>query len=235
VTDAAGGTPEPREHHLAVTRTARYATLGEPAPELREVWFACHGYGQLAARFIRHFTGLADGTRLIVAPEALSRFYLAPAAAIHTDARVGATWMTRDDRETEIADYVAYLDALYSHVFARVERAAVRVRVLGFSQGAATAARWVTHGAVRADHLILWAGALPPDIDLDAVRPALDALRLSLVFGDGDEYATPELVAAEEARLRRHGIRYSRVPFGGGHRLDAHVLARLAADGRDGD
>ena len=40
----------PRELHLTVPRTARYWTLGEPGPGLRQVWIACHGYGQLAAR-----------------------------------------------------------------------------------------------------------------------------------------------------------------------------------------
>ena len=43
---------------------------------VREVWFVLHGFGQLSPYFIRHFGVLADGTRLIVAPEALNRFYL---------------------------------------------------------------------------------------------------------------------------------------------------------------
>ncbi len=65
-----------QEHHISVTRTARYYTLGEISRGVAEVWFVCHGYGQLAERFIRHFAALDDGTRLVVAPEALGRFYL---------------------------------------------------------------------------------------------------------------------------------------------------------------
>src|ERR671933_2286542 len=107
-----------REHHLTVTRTARYVTLGDVHDSLRQVWFVCHGYGQLAARFLRHFEDLNDGHRLIVAPEALSRFYVESGPGTrHADVPVGATWMTREDRLSEIADYVSYLDGLYAQLF----------------------------------------------------------------------------------------------------------------------
>ena len=73
------------EHHITVERSARYVTLGPRDGTAREIWFALHGYGQLAGDFIRLFGALDDGTRAIVAPEALNRFYLvgvdvAPAA-----------------------------------------------------------------------------------------------------------------------------------------------------------
>ena len=106
-----------REEHLTVQRTARYYTLGAAGPGLRQLVVACHGYGQLAGRFIRHFAPLDDGSRLVVAPEALSRFYLdEPGTAPAAERRVGACWMTREDRLHEIDDYVRYLDALYARV-----------------------------------------------------------------------------------------------------------------------
>src|SRR3712207_4878931 len=99
------------EAHIAVTRTARYYTLGANVMAPREVWFACHGYGQLAGYFARHFEALDDGTRMIVVPEALSRFYFGEARGQHgAEAMVGATWMTREDREREIEDHVHYLE-----------------------------------------------------------------------------------------------------------------------------
>ena len=77
------------------------------------MWVVCHGYRQLARRFIREFQGIAGAERRIVAPEGLSRFYLDEEGGPHgPEARVGATWMTREDRIAEIDDYVAYLDAL---------------------------------------------------------------------------------------------------------------------------
>ena len=213
-----------QEHRLTVSRTVRYFTLGRPD---REVWFVLHGYGQLAARFLRHFEPLDDATRLIVAPEGLSRFYLTEDPA---ERRVGASWMTREDRLAEIEDYVQYLDAVYAEVVGSVDRSLVRVRVLGFSQGATTACRWTTMGAARVDRLIVWGGEVPPDLDL-AREPAagrLRALRLLLVYGTQDRFFTPKVVAATEARLREHGIPYERVSFDGDHGIDGAVLKKLA-------
>ncbi len=216
------------EHHLVVPRTARYATLGEDAAPPREVWFVLHGFGQLSPYFIRHFGALADGTRLVVAPEALNRFYLEPTSWKGAGtARVGATWMTREERLFEMADYVEYLDLLYEQVMAGLERAAVRVTVLGFSQGVATGARWLCRGRARADAFIAWAGPFPPELDGDAVAP-LRALRFVRVLGDEDEMAVPDVVAAEDARMRTLGLQAESVRFAGGHALHRDTLLALA-------
>ena len=119
-------------HHLAVERTARYFTDREPSRNIRDVWFVCHGYGQLASDFIREFECIGSTSRLIVAPEALSRFYIADKGGFHgPDAKIGATWMTREDREVEIADYIGYLDRLYDAIFEVVPREEARVTVEG--------------------------------------------------------------------------------------------------------
>lgn len=224
-----GAHGHPQEHHLRVTRTARYVTLGRPHAGLREVWFVCHGHGQLAARFVRHFVAIAGRSRLIVAPEALSRFYLDPVSSgPAADRRVGATWMTREDRLSEVNDYVGYLDALHTHVFRQVDRSAVRLHVLGFSQGAATVCRWVCDGHASPDDVTLWAGVVPPDLDLATEGGALRAARLRLVVGSRDEFATAEAIARQEERLRGADIPFRTTIFHGGHAIDAEVLRRLA-------
>ena len=221
-----------REHRLSVTRSARYYTLGEPGESVREVWVVLHGYGQLAGRFLPHFKPLDDGTRLIVAPEGLSRFYLTESPA---ERRVGATWMTKEDRLAEIEDYVRFLDAVHDDVFRSVNQARVKVVALGFSQGTATACRWAAMGAARIDRLIVWGGEVPPDLDLsrDPAAQRIRALRLSLVYGARDEFFTPKVVAATEERLREHGIPYELMPFDGGHEIDAAALKKVALTADD--
>src|SRR5881296_1626221 len=137
-----------QEHHLTVSRTARYFTLGESPRGVEEVWFACHGYAQLAGRFLEKLRVLEDRKRYVVAPEGLSRFYLTESPA---ERRVGASWMTREDRLHEIDDYVRYLDAVYDDVFGSVDRSGVTVHALGFSQGAATVSRWTGLGKAQID------------------------------------------------------------------------------------
>src|SRR4051812_20505745 len=110
---------QPHTHHIRVERTARYFTIGATDSAPKSIWFILHGYAQLAGVFIRFFGDLADDETLIVAPEALNRFYLLnPDQAAAKDRPVGATWMTREDRESEINDYVEYLDALYDEIAA---------------------------------------------------------------------------------------------------------------------
>jgi predicted esterase len=220
---------EPREHHLAVTRTARYYTLGDSSPQVREVWFVLHGYAQLASSFLRRFEPCADAARLIVAPEALSRFYVELANWRETGRqRIGATWMTREDRLAEIDDYIGYLDTLHDRVFAQADRAAVRVLVLGFSQGVATACRWLCRGRARADTLVLWAGPLPTELDERAVAPLRHARTLR-VLGDRDEYAGVDLQEAEAARLKELHLDLPLLRFDGGHELSPAVLGSLTA------
>lgn len=216
------------EHHLAVSRSARYYLLADPGADVREVWVVCHGYGQLAAPFLKRFEILGDGSRLVAAPEALSRFYL-DGVNHHRDARVGASWMTREDRLSEIDDYVAYLDALHAHLFERVRREAARLVVLGFSQGTATASRWAVRGAARVDRLVLWAGLLPPEVDPAAERAKLDALDLVLVAGNRDDYVTAARLAEQRAALERAGVRHRVITFAGGHAVEQDGLRQLLA------
>jgi predicted esterase len=211
------------EHRLQVARTARYWTLGQQPSD--DVWIALHGYRQLARRFLRRFVPLDDGSRLIVAPEALSRFYVGTERGRHgPESVVGATWMTREAREDEIRDYVAYLDRLAGTVL----RGGERLTVLGFSQGVATACRWVTLGAVRPARLVLWGDFLPPDLELERAAEALADTEVVLVRGGTDASLTSDLASREAERLESSGIVYRRIFYEGGHDIDAGTLLGLA-------
>ena len=211
------------EHQLTVRRTARYYTLGGGAA-IREIWMVCHGYGQLAARFARHFTAIAGPDRLIVVPEALSRFY------VDTAARevVGASWMTREHRAAEIDDYVAYLDAVYEAAAGAARGA--RITAFGFSQGASTVSRWAALGHHAVSRLILWGGELPPDLDLQAAAARFAELDTVLVHGTQDEIVTTKVVQGIVQRLKEHGVRHRLVEFEGGHEIDEEVLKEVVED-----
>ncbi len=210
------------ERHLSVPRSARYFIIGADPRTARAVWFVLHGYGQLAGRFLRHFVSLGDGERTVVAPEGLSRFYLESNARD----KVGASWMTREDRLAEIDDYVRYLDLVFAEV-TRERRPAGGIHVLGFSQGTATASRWLAQGRARADRLILWGGEVPPDLDLAQARERWERTTLLFVAGSTDQFITPKVLARDERRLKDHGIAYRVERFEGGHEIRQDVLERI--------
>jgi predicted esterase len=215
------------EEHIETVRTARYYLHGEPGPQITDVWFACHGYGQLGVDFVKEFDCIEDSSRLVVVPESTSRFYVTASTGFHgPDTRVGATWMTREDRETDIADYVGYLDALYESVMSQLS--APRVNVLGFSQGGATANRWLTRGKARADRLIMWGSLMPQDADLEKAASYFRTTELVIVYGLRDQYSANGVIDNFKKLLLDSQIPHRVVTFDGGHRMDRDTLRSLS-------
>jgi predicted esterase len=136
--------------------------------------------------------------------------------------------MTSEDREHEIEDYVAYLDALHDQIFSEIPRETVRLIVLGFSQGVATVARWVSRGKVIPDQTILWAGILPPELGAREARRLFQRSPLIMVLGERDEFASPEVVSAQEARMKELRMNVRLIRFDGEHEVTPDVLRRVA-------
>lgn len=217
---------------LTVRRSARYYAIGAPRELVRDVWIACHGYSQLARDFAVPFRSLASDTRMILVPEALNRYYIDSAPDKTQTSPVGATWMTREDREHDIRDIVSYLDILYETVLLGlaergVGREAIQVHALGFSQGVAAVCRWAARGEATVDHIVAWGSSVPDDVNLRALGDRRPGLELDLVYGERDKYATSEAVEAQRAMLAASGLRYSVRGFDGGHALNRAVLREL--------
>lgn len=217
------------QRHVTVPRHARYAIMGSLDADLSEVWFVCHGHGQLATRFLSRFLPLERDDRLFIAPEALSRYYLAPpVAGPHAPGTpIGASWMTAEDREYEMEDYITYLDLLHDEIFSVVDRSKVKLWVLGFSQGAATVARWVVRGRVEPDRVVFYAGVLPPELTAQGAARLAKRAPLTIVLGKHDEFARPDLIAVQEKHLEDLKVPHQLITFDGGHEITPEVLNRL--------
>ena len=213
------------EHNISVTRRARYYSSGS-LDTAATLWVVIHGYGQLAGEFVQGFGALVSPRCAVVAPEALNRYYKDKGeAGSHATTPVGTTWMTREYRDGEIADYVEYLDA----VVQAERRPGVRLGVLAFSQGVATATRWVACGNTQFDQVVMWAGQMAHDVDLAAARHRFPAGGIDLVLGTRDEFGEWIAVDRQAQRLSEAGIASRVLTFGGGHRLDDDTLRALAA------
>ena len=164
-----------------------------------------------------------------MAPEGLSRFYLHDSEGSHgEEVPIGATWMTREDRENEITDYVALLDAVLREISEEAGEDIARLTVLGFSQGAHTVCRWVAAGEATVERIILWGSYLPEDFDLDRGPERLGSAELILVRGLLDHYISEEAHASQEARLDELGIPFKTITHAGGHELDPALLGQIA-------
>ena len=211
-----------KEQTIETKKTARYYTLGTLSENTKTVWFVCHGYGQLANYFLRNFKLLENEKTFVISPEGFHRYYLNGFSG-----RVGASWMTKEDRLNDIADYVAYLDQLYDKVFNQVDRNNITVNVLGFSQGGATAIRWTCQGISKIDNLILWAAVYPPDLNFEADTQTLNSLNFKLVIGDDDEFISESALLEHANLLDEKGINYEIIRYNGTHNIDSDTLAGL--------
>lgn len=210
-------------HSITVKKTGRYYTSGVLDSNTENIWIACHGYGQLAEYFIKHFEILNDEKTFIVTPEGLSKFYLDGVTG-----RMGAAWMTKEDRENEISDYLYFLNTLFEKLFSDINFNKVNLNVLGFSQGTATICRWLSQSTVKVNRLVLWAGSFPADIDLAVHGERFRSMQTTVVYGDKDEYLS--YLKPEDYRnfLDTAGFNYNIVTFEGTHEMKAKVLKNIA-------
>lgn len=209
------------EHHISFDFQARYEVLGEPSPAIENVWFVCHGHGQLAKFFIRKFETINDGKTLIVAPEGLFKYYLEGFSG-----RVGATWMTKEDRINDIENYLKYLSAVLNQVKSQL-REDIKVTLFGFSQGAATISRFATQTNVEFDRLVLWAGIFPPDLPPLESERRLSEKQCFLVYGLEDQYLTEERINEQAAIAEQIKVSPKVMSFAGGHELNEDLIRQI--------
>lgn len=207
-----------QQHRVTTRKTGRYFVLGKPGRGVRTVIFACHGYAQLANDFLSVFGPMEGETVLVVAPEGLHRFYTRG-----TSGKIGASWMTKEDREDDIKDYVAFLDKVYTEVMKKIPVNA-HVIALGFSQGAATVSRWMATGRSRVDEVMLWCGFFPPDVGPDAIP---EHIKLTLVTASDDQYISPEEGKEQVEKMKELAPHLEHIHFEGKHVIDIPTLKGL--------
>ena len=209
-------------HKINVQKTAHYYTIGSPGDHIKNFWIVCHGYGQLASNIIRKFTEIDDGSTFVLAPEGLSRFYWEG-----VQGNVAASWMTKQDRLEEIADYSNYIKSLYDTYKEQLPDN-VKITLLGFSQGCATQCRWIMREFPEFDHLILWAGLLPEDLDYTPYQSYFGSKKTIFVYGKDDQYVTSEILQWHQDFAADQGINYETYIFEGNHEIDRTLLKMIA-------
>lgn len=213
------------EHQIKIERTARYYTLGELNKKTKAIWFVVHGYGQLSQYFVRKFINIVDNETFIVAPEAPSRFYLDD-----NFKRVGASWMTRELRQSEIDENNEYLNTLYKSLLKDLDLANIEINILGFSQGCATVCRWFSAGNIKCNRLLLWAGFFSNGIR-EVIEPEkLKNIETYYIYGDKDEFLVAYPEVSEKFRATMiEDINPKIVCFEGKHTVDEPTLQAIIA------
>jgi predicted esterase len=216
-----------QELSLQFNYRARYYKFGKIDKDNQQIWFVLHGYGQLAQYFIKKFKWLEHKGICVIAPEGLSRFYLEdiPTRVAGGSNRVGATWMTKENREMDIENYINYLQAIYDSELKHFDNA--HVTLLGFSQGAATVTRWAISNKPQFQRFILWAGIFPPDMNFETGKNILSSKEVVTVYGTGDPFITPARKEEMGMLCKRLEVTPKQILFEGGHDIIDEALQEL--------
>jgi predicted esterase len=209
--------------YINVTKRARYYQIGEANSSIKKVWMVFHGYAMLSEFFIKKFEILNDGETLIIAPEALNRFYIT-----ENFSRVGASWMTKLERENDIVENNQYIESLFQKVSKDIGHSNFQLNVLGFSQGSATACRWIFSANNKTNNFIVWAGDVPKDCLKDENRSKWNSLNTFLVFGTKDPLITTDLSLKFQKRISEYKLNFDLVEYDGDHRIFPKVLREVS-------
>ncbi len=214
-----------KEKLIPVSVEAPYYTMNQLTDDTKYIWIIFHGYGQLAKHFIKRFDVFNPKEHFIIAPQGLSRMYVGTAYQ-----KIGASWMTRELRETEINNYLHYLDTVFEAEVSLSDQQNLRVHLLGFSQGVATLSRWAVHRQLAFDQFIIWAGTFPPEITSDQLRFVAERKQAELVavVGDQDQLVKEETLTEQMSLLQQLTGKQVRLElFPGKHELNRDVLKRV--------
>lgn len=211
------------EKHINFSFKAPYYTLNSIEPTTKNIWIICHGYGQLAAHFIKRFDVFNPKENFVLAIQGLSRFYI-----MDNSGRVGASWMTKEDRLTDLENQQTYIVAVFDEVFKGINLENYKINLLGFSQGVAMIGRLTAHKKLHFENLIIWAGGFPLELtkkDFDFVGVNAN---LKVVLGKNDEFFKEEKYQEEIDRMESIiGLKPEIILFEGNHELNRDVLRSL--------
>lgn len=208
------------QHHIDIQIKASYYTRNELTPKTKRIWFVFHGYGQLAEFFIKKFESLDPDENFILAPQGLSKYYLEGVYG-----RVGASWMTKEDRLTEIANQYAYLDSIFEKLG---DISCYELIYFGFSQGTATMGRYAAHAKIPFKKMIIWAGTFPPDTQTEDWQFLTGNEGIHYYTSREDIYFKEEMITQQNDVVQKAMGRAPSVHwYEGGHRVMPDLLSEI--------
>ena len=205
--------------NISISKKARYFQLGKISEQTKTIWFVFHGYGMLSQYFIKKFKSLENNHTIIISPEALSRFYIG-----ENYDRVGASWITKEDKLDDIEDNINYLNSLFESTTKNIDLNSINIHVLGFSQGGATACRWVLNSTIKITSLGLWGADIPIDCLTENNREKWEQFKTTLIVGKKDEFISEENKVKFAKLLNSYNLDYNLIEYDGTHKIIEEVL-----------
>jgi predicted esterase len=105
-----------------------------------------------------------------------------------------------------------------------------KIILLGFSQGGATAMRWLLKKLPeRIDSVQLWGCDIPPDLDYKSANDFISKKKLFWIYGNKDPYLNEDRAEQLKKRFEQFQLNPEILTFEGGHEIDRKLLFELNA------
>lgn len=216
---------EVKETELQIQTTYPVYTLNELTDKTNTIWIACHGYGQLARYFVKRFDVLDATQNFVVAPQGLSRFY-----SDGNYGKVGASWMTKENRELDLYNQRQYFDMIFDQILSKVNWDKCSLKLFGFSQGVTMISRLAAYKQLTFEQLILWAGGMPHEQTVADWEYLQSSSKIDLVIGDKDEFFSQKAVDSQLGKVKElTGIDPKLTVFKGKHEVTREVLSQIVS------
>ena len=207
---------------ISISKTYKYSQLGKCSTKIDTVWIVLHGYGMLSEYFIKKFECILNEKTVVIAPEGSNRFYLN-----NNYSRVGASWMTKVDKEKDIEDNISFIETLYTKIVDDIGHNNFKLKTLGFSQGGATLVRWIMSNSIKVDSLILWGSDIPQDSLTNQNKSRWSSINIKIVIGKKDEYISDENKKKVIDAVNAYGLSYKLIEYDGPHKIIESELIKL--------
>ena len=210
------------KHSISFEFSSSYITYNQLTDTTENIWIVFHGYGQLSKYFIRRFDVLDADKNYIIAPQGLSKFY------VDEDYKnVGASWLTKEDKESDLLNQQKYLIKLMDELKSKIDFSKIKINLFGFSQGVSAFTRLLINYNMKIDNIIIWAGWVPDEF-FNINKNVLKDTNLFFVVGNKDKYYNNPIIKGYIEKFKKtlnKEIDY--FVFDGGHIVDRKVLKKI--------
>lgn len=210
------------KHNISFEFSSSYITYNKLTDKTENIWIVFHGYGQLSKYFIRRFDVLEGDKNYIIAPQGLSKFY------VDEDYKnVGASWLTKEDKESDLLNQQKYLIKLMDELKSKIDFSKIKINLFGFSQGVSAFTRLLINYNMKIDNIIIWAGWVPDEF-FNINKNVLKDTNLFFVVGNKDKYYNNPIIKGYIEKFKKtlnKEIDY--FVFDGGHIVDRKVLKKI--------
>ena len=208
-----------KEKEIKYSSSNTYSTLNLLTSKTKNVWFVCHGIGHLSRYFIRHFNELDSDENYIIAPQAQSKFYIAPKMK-----HIGACWLTKENTKKETNNVINY----FNEIFANENiPSSCNLILLGFSQGVSVITRFIAKSGIKFNKLIVYAGKIPTELSKNDFKHIDNKSKVYLVYCANDLYIDEKTVNLEKKKAKNLFNNISTINFDIAHEINASIVNQL--------